>query len=35
MDSPVINDFLYGFLEGVKATDPEVKVDTRYVGQIS
>lgn len=31
-DSPVINDFLYGFLEGVKATDPEVKVDTRYVG---
>ena len=30
-DSPVINDFLYGFLEGVKATDPEVKVDTRYV----
>lgn len=31
IDSPVINDFLYGFLEGVKATDPEVKVDTRYV----
>ncbi len=31
VDSPVINDFLYGFLEGVKATDPEVKVDTRYV----
>ena len=30
-DSPVINDFLYGFLEGVKATDSEVKVDTRYV----
>ncbi len=30
-DSPVINDFLYGFLEGVQATDPEVKVDTRYV----
>lgn len=30
-DSPVINDFLYGFLEGVKATDPDVKVDTRYV----
>lgn len=29
-DQPVINDFLYGFLEGVKATDPEVKVDTRY-----
>ncbi len=31
-DSPVINDFLYGFLEGVQATDPEVKVDTRYTG---
>lgn len=30
-DSPVINDFLYGFLEGAKATDSEVKVDTRYV----
>ncbi len=30
-DFPVINDFLYGFIEGVKATDPEVKVDTRYV----
>jgi len=30
VDSPVINDFLYGFLEGVKATNPEVKVDTRY-----
>ena len=31
IDSPVINDFLYGFLAGAKATDPEVKVDTRYV----
>ena len=31
IDSPVINDFLYGFLEGAKATDPEIKVDTRYV----
>ena len=30
-DSQIINDFLYGFLEGAKATDPEVKVDTRYV----
>ena len=30
-DQPVINDFLFGFLEGVKAADPEVKVDTRYV----
>jgi basic membrane protein A len=32
VDAPVINDFLYGFLEGVKATDADVKVDTRYVG---
>ncbi|MCK9176160.1 MAG: BMP family ABC transporter substrate-binding protein [Clostridiales bacterium] len=31
IDSPVINDFLYGFLTGVKDTDAEVKVDTRYV----
>ncbi|MBQ6692253.1 MAG: BMP family ABC transporter substrate-binding protein [Clostridia bacterium] len=31
VDSPVINDFLYGFLQGIKDTDPEVKVDTRYV----
>ncbi|MGI6157301.1 MAG: BMP family ABC transporter substrate-binding protein [Saccharofermentanales bacterium] len=31
IDSPVINDFLFGFLEGAKATDPDVKVDTRYV----
>jgi basic membrane protein A and related proteins len=30
-DFPVINDFLIGFLEGAKATDPDVKVDTRYV----
>ncbi len=32
VDSPVINDFLYGFLTGAQAVDPEVKVDTRYVG---
>lgn len=31
IDSPVINDFLYGFLEGAKAANPEIKVDTRYV----
>lgn len=31
VDSPVINDFLYGFLEGAKATNDAVKVDTRYV----
>lgn len=31
VDSPVINDFLLGFLQGIKDTDAEVKVDTRYV----
>lgn len=31
VDSPVINDFLYGFLEGAKAVNPDIKVDTRYV----
>ena len=30
-DSPVINDFLYGFITGAQAVDPEIKVDTRYV----
>ncbi len=31
IDSPVINDFLYGFLLGAKEANPEIKVDTRYV----
>jgi len=31
IDSPVINDFLYGFLLGAKDANPEIKVDTRYV----
>lgn len=31
VDSPVINDFLYGFLLGAQASNPEIKVDTRYV----
>lgn len=30
VDSPVINDFLYGFIEGALSADPEVKVCTRY-----
>ena len=30
-DSPVINDFLYGFITGAQAVDPEIKIDTRYV----
>lgn len=32
IDSPVINDFLYGYIEGAQAVDPDIKVDTRYVG---
>ena len=31
VDSPVINDFLYGFLTGAQAANPDIKVDTRYV----
>jgi basic membrane protein A len=31
IDSPVINDFLYGFLLGAKAANPDIKVDTLYV----
>lgn len=29
-DSPVINDFLIGYIEGAQAVDPDIKVDTRY-----
>jgi len=32
MDIPVIERFEAGFLEGVKAVKPEIKVDTKYVG---
>lgn len=32
IDSPVINDFLYGYIVGATNVDPDVKVDTRYVG---
>ena len=32
VDIPVINDFLYGFLLGAQTANPDVKVDTRYVG---
>ena len=28
VDSPVINDFLYGFLTGAQAANPDIKVDT-------
>ena len=30
VDSPVINDFLYGYITGAQNVDPEIKVDTRY-----
>ncbi len=30
IDSPVINDFLYGYIEGARSVDPEMKIDTRY-----
>ena len=30
VDSPVINDFLTGFIEGAQAVNPDIKVDTRY-----
>lgn len=30
MDSPVINDFLAGYIEGALSVNPDIKVDTRY-----
>ena len=30
-DAATTNDFLYGYLEGAKSVNPDVKVDTRYV----
>lgn len=32
VDSPVINDFLYGYIVGATNVDPDIKIDTRYVG---
>ncbi len=32
IDSPVINDFLYGYIIGATNVDPDMKIDTRYVG---
>ncbi len=32
IDSPVINDFLYGYIVGATNVDSDIKVDTRYVG---
>lgn len=31
VDSPVINDFLYGFILGAQNSNPDIKIDTRYV----
>ncbi len=31
VDSPVINDFLYGYLTGAQSVNPDIKVDTRYI----
>ena len=30
VDSPVINDFLIGFIEGAQSMNPDIKIDTRY-----
>lgn len=30
VDSPVINDFLVGFIEGAQTVNPDIKIDTRY-----
>ena len=30
-DGPVINDFLYGYILGAQAVNPDIKVDTRYI----
>ena len=30
VDSPVINDFLIGFIEGAQSVNPDIKVDTRF-----
>ncbi len=30
VDSPVINDFLLGFIEGAQSVNPDIKIDTRY-----
>ena len=30
VDSPVINDFLIGFIEGAQKVNPDIKIDTRY-----
>ena len=30
VDSPVINDFLIGFIQGAQSVNPDIRIDTRY-----
>ena len=30
VDSPVINDFLAGYIQGAQSVNPDIKIDTRY-----
>ena len=32
IDSPVLNDFLLGYIEGAQYANPDIKIDTRYTG---
>ena len=34
MDMAVINDFMVGFIEGIQYADPEVKVNSAYIGAV-
>jgi len=35
MDTPVINDFLVGYIQGAKYIDPDIKVAISYIGDFS
>jgi len=35
IDSPVINDYLVGYVEGAKYIDPDIKVSYSYIGDFS
>jgi len=35
MDTPVINDFLVGYIQGAKYVDPDIKVAISYIGDFS
>lgn len=32
IDSPIINDFLVGYIDGAQHVDPEMKISTAYIG---